>query len=69
MSLHSFLQKVHKYSTFDIYFYLLLVFNMVYLVFKDNLTSFDYFFIIISIVGVIIEAVYIFFKITSGRKK
>lgn len=69
MSLHSFLQKVPKYSTFDIYFYLLLLFNMVYLVFKDNLTSFDYFFIISSIVGVIIEAVYIFFKITSGRKK
>ena len=69
MSLRSFLQKVPKYSTFPISFYLLLVFNMVYLVFKDNLTSFDYFYIIISIVGAIIEAVYIFFKITSGRKK
>ena len=69
MSLHSFLQKVHKYSTFDIYFYLLLVFNMVYLVFKDNLTSFDYFFIIISIVGVIIEAVYIFKKTCTNIEK
>ena len=68
MSLRSFLQKVPKYSNLHISFYLLLVFNMVYLFYKDNLTSFDYFYIIISIVGVIVDTVYIFFKITSGRK-
>ena len=69
MSLRSFLQKVPKYSNLHISFYLLLVFNMVYLFYKDNLTSFDYFYIIISIVGVIVDTVYIFFKIISGRKK
>lgn len=68
MSLRSFIQKIPKYSNYSIFFFLLFLFNMVYLFFKENKTSFDYFFIIFSIGGLVVEGVSIFFKLTSGRK-
>jgi hypothetical protein len=67
MSLRSFIQKIPKYSNYSIFF-LLFLFNMVYLFFKENKTSFDYFFIIFSIGGLVVEGVSIFFKLTSRRK-
>ena len=66
MSIHSFLQKIHKYGNFIAFFCFLFIIFM--LSFKPNKTLFDYFLILFSIGGLMVDGLSMFLTLTSGGK-
>ncbi len=66
MSLRSFLQRFPKYGDFIAFFCFLFIIFV--LSFRPNKTLFDYFLIIFSIGGLMVDGLSMFLTLTSGGK-
>lgn len=66
MSLRSFLQRFPKYGNFIAFFCFLFIIFV--LSFRPNKTLFDYFLIIFSIGGLMVDGLSMFLTLTSGGK-
>ena len=66
MSIRSFLQNIPKYGDFIAFFCFLIV--VFVLSFKTHKTLFDYFLLIFSIGGSIVDGLSMFLTLTSSRK-